>query len=155
MINLQTKPFEMKDLTLFECEDPDIWSKMEFNLSRAESNFVSVISPIGQVVSVIGMKYIRTGVAEVGIFRSPALEKRKLDFARFMKWMVDEYIVQNYKIHRLEIYCDKDWSMGHRWASFLGFQFEGVCRAYGEDLKDYNQFSRIYPKGEIWRQAHS
>ena len=143
--DIQFKPFEMRDLCMFEpIDDQDFWELMEWNIRLKDRNFVSVIGVSGVVLAIVGMTYIRRGVAEVGVFRSKSYDKKKGLYARFMKFLLDEYLPENFDIVRLELYIDIDWPKADRWASFLGFEYEGICKCYDIEKKDHKQYARIY-----------
>lgn len=44
---------------------------------------------------------------------------------------------------RLECTCAADDARGHRWANLLGFEREGLMRAYGADGRDYVLYARV------------
>jgi hypothetical protein len=49
------------------------------------------------------------------------------------------------KVHRVEASTALGWPPGKRWLEMLGFENEGVLRAYGPDRRDFLRFARVLP----------
>jgi hypothetical protein len=49
------------------------------------------------------------------------------------------------KVHRVEASTALGWPPGKRWLEMLGFESEGVLRAYGPDRRDFLRFARVLP----------
>jgi hypothetical protein len=47
------------------------------------------------------------------------------------------------EIRRVEAYVYPAFEPGHRWARMLGFEFEGLMRAFGQDGNDMAMYARI------------
>ena len=48
-------------------------------------------------------------------------------------------------VHRVEASTAVGWPPGRRWLELLGFDCEGVMRAYGPDRRDFLRFARVLP----------
>jgi RimJ/RimL family protein N-acetyltransferase len=46
-------------------------------------------------------------------------------------------------VHRVEASTAVGWLPGRRWLEMLGFECEGVMRAYGPDRRDFFRFARV------------
>lgn len=46
-------------------------------------------------------------------------------------------------VHRVEASAAVGWLPGRRWLELLGFECEGVMRAYGPDRRDFFRFARV------------
>lgn len=149
MTNLKfdCKPFSLDDLDSFDPMEEDtqgfdIYEVMRYNHGREDGHFISAINSYGITVAIAGLKEIRPGVAELGVFRSKHYKTHRIGFSRLLKFLVDDYLPE-LGYHRLEIYVDSEWEQADKWASFLGFTYEGICFAYDKNLKDYKQYSKI------------
>lgn len=137
----------MSDLTAFI--GPNIWADMEHNLTVPTTHFLSLVNDDGEVVAIAGWTFVRAGTIEVGVYRSDSVDNYWLGFSRIIKNLVDLYIPNRIpNVHRAEIYVDVDWEMGGKWANFLGFEYEGICRAYDKNYKDHALYSKIYERAK-------
>lgn len=47
-------------------------------------------------------------------------------------------------IHRVECEVAHGFLAGHRWVRMLGFDHEGVMRAYGPDGRDFHRYAKVF-----------
>lgn len=143
--SLDLHPFSMKDLISFTpLENLDVWSIMEGNLALGHTEYVTMTNAYGISVAICGIIFLRPGVAEVCVIRSPLVKKHAKDFSRMMRFLVDEYLPERFSYHRLEMYVDANWPSCDRWAKFLGFKKEGLAKCFTPDGRDHFSYARIY-----------
>lgn len=95
----------------------------------------------GVVLGVIGFVQVLPKVYEVFLFPSVYLYENRIAFARLMKYYKEEAIV-HYDWHRLQMVTPND-ELHIRWASFLGFEKEGILRKFDYNGEDHIMWSVV------------
>ena len=83
------------------------------------------------------------GVAEGWVISSKRIYKNRIKSARLIKKRMDILCSAN-KIWRLQTSVKANFSMGLRFAEFLGLKNEGLMIAYGPDKSDYLRMAKTY-----------
>lgn len=47
-------------------------------------------------------------------------------------------------VHRVECEVAHGFLAGHRWVRLLGFEHEGLMRAYGPDRRDFHRYAKVF-----------
>lgn len=130
--------FKMQHLIEFDSlSGYDMWSIMEFNLSRKDQAFLSLIKD-DKVYAIFGLVEIRRGVVELGVFRGKYYESVMYEFSRATKNLIYQNLAKNYV--RAEVYIDMEWQGADKWASFLGLTEDGICYNYDVTRKPHKRY---------------
>lgn len=89
----------------------------------------------GVILGVIGFIPISPGVIEVWLVPSKHIFKYSIAFARLMRYY-RENIVIACQWHRMQLVAPND-DLHNKWASFLGFEKEGILKQWGHDKTDH------------------
>ena len=84
-----------------------------------------------------------SGVAEGWVISSKRIYKNRIKSARLIRKRADILCSAN-KIWRLQTSVKANFTMGIRFAEFLGFKNEGLMRGYGPDKSDYLRMAKTY-----------
>jgi len=95
----------------------------------------------GIVLGVIGFIEVLPNVLEVFLFPSTHIKDNTVAFARLMKYYKEEAIT-HYTWHRLQIVTPND-ELHRRWATFLGFEEEGILRKFDFNGEDHVMWSVV------------
>jgi len=124
--------------------------KREFvkNLDKENMDIFMLVENNKDTISIFGLNHLRVGVAEAWSIPGKLVEKRnKKVFCKTLMGMLN-FAFDKMGLHRIEIAIPTYLGeRGFKWAKFLGFQFEGICRAYNRDYQDHSIFSRI----RVWQ----
>jgi len=90
-----------------------------------------------------GIVPLWNGVAEGWVISSKRILSNKIKSSRLIKERTD-LLCANNKIWRLQTAVKADFKIGMRFAEFLGFNNEGLMRAYGPDKTNYYRMAKIY-----------
>ena len=90
-----------------------------------------------------GIVQLWDGVAEAWVLCGINVFDIKFLAARTIKELQDE-TCKKYKIRRLQTSVKAEFKRGLRFATWCGFETEGLKRKYGPDGTDYYQMSVIY-----------
>lgn len=140
MSNIRAIPFKKEHIELVEIREREKDMLQKFGASEQRLAFLEATHCAetliykGIVLGVVGFIEITPKVFEVFLFPSIYVYENRIAFARLMKYYKEEAIV-HYDWHRLQIITPDD-ELHKRWASFLGFEQEGVLRKY--DYKGEN-----------------
>jgi len=93
------------------------------------------------VLGVVGYVPIVPGTYEVWLIPSSHISTHSLAFAKLLRYYKEE-IMPSFEWHRLQMVAPND-ELHERWASFLGFQKEGILRQWGHDKMDYVMWSAV------------
>lgn len=142
-MRVKIKDFEVIDLDKFDCRDdfPNLKETMEININDSARDTLTIMYG-DEVMFLAGVRYLRDGVAEAWMLGSDLVEKHKLPFYRTVKGLI-EFCFHKLDIHRLQISVEADWKSGTKWATNLGFNYEGLAVAYSSDKKDHHIFARV------------
>ena len=83
------------------------------------------------------------GVAEGWVISSKRIFQNKIKAARLIKRRTD-LLCNNNKIWRLQTAVKANFTLGVRFAEFLGLKKEGLMEKYGPDKTDYFRMAKIY-----------
>jgi len=95
-----------------------------------------------KVVAVGGVHIMWDGVGEAWALVSPKIEGNGIVFARYAKKMFDAIIKDN-KLTRVQATIHASDVTAAQFASWLGFESEGVMRKYGMNGEDYVRVARV------------
>ena len=84
-----------------------------------------------------------SGVAEVLVISSKRIFENKIKAARLIKKRT-YLLCKNNKIWRLQTSVKANFTIGVRFAEFLGLRKEGLMEKYGPDKTDYFRMAKIY-----------
>jgi L-amino acid N-acyltransferase YncA len=84
-----------------------------------------------------------SGVAEGWVISSKRIFQNKIKAARLIKKRTD-LLCKNNKIWRLQTAVKANFTIGVRFAEFLGLKKEGLMEKYGPDKTDYFRMAKIY-----------
>ena len=90
-----------------------------------------------------GITPIWDGVAEGWVISSKRIFQNKIKAARLIKKRTD-LLCNNNKIWRLQTAVKANFTIGVRFAEFLGLKKEGLMKMYGPDKTDYFRMAKIY-----------
>ena len=90
-----------------------------------------------------GIVQLWDGVAEAWVLAGKNIFDIKFLAAKTIKKLQDQ-TCKKYKIRRLQTSVKADFDRGLRFATWCGFEIEGLKRKYGPDGTDYYQMGCIY-----------
>lgn len=142
MINIER--FELKHLLNFEPKFafPDIIANMEANMNNPYRECLSLMNG-STLVSIAGVNYLRPGAGEVWLIPGTAVEKNKFCFFKAVKWLIETYLFEHKKLHRLEMAIKADWEQGKLWAKKIGFEYEGMMKQWCPNKEDHLLYARL------------
>jgi len=94
-------------------------------------------------VYAFGLVLLWKGVAEAWLMASQNIFDIKFLAAKTVKEQT-EIISKKNKIKRLQTSVKAEFKQGVRFATWLGFEIEGLKKNYGPDGSDYYQLARIF-----------
>ena len=124
-------------------EIPDLNGQMKRNLLNPNFDTFVMLEK-DEVICFFGLFHQRLGAAAAWIIPGVLIEKFKFGFFKSIHRMLDFAYIR-LGLHRIEIAISTEWKKGGKWASKLGFQLEGVSRAYDSNFQDHYIYSRIEP----------
>lgn len=98
-------------------------------------------------LAVMGVATMFERSCEAWIFCDKEIVKYPRELLEATKQAMHE-IVEESDMVRLQAHCLADWLEANSFLRHLGFELEAMCRCFGPDLEDYNQYVRIEP----WQQ---
>jgi hypothetical protein len=106
---------------------------------------LAVFSDDGKALLVTGLVFYWNGVAENWciVIDRELMEKNAKSLVRDMHMMIDE-ARKGFKLHRIQCIVDSENVRDLRWATFFGFEPEGLMKKYGPDGKDYYRLARTF-----------
>ena len=144
-------PTDLQDVAAFDPEEeiPTLFQDMEWCIGADHIDILTMFNEQGGVVCLCGLVHIRPGVAEAFIIRSKIIKNHKLDFYKAVRWFLDRcFLKEGYNLHRVQLAIDCSWIEGAKWATSIGFKFEGIAKDYILK-KDHAIYARI----KKWQQA--
>tara|TARA_Y100000004_G_scaffold181104_1_gene226421 strand:- start:109 stop:558 length:450 start_codon:yes stop_codon:yes gene_type:complete len=97
----------------------------------------------GKPVFACGIVQLWDGVAEAWVLAGKNIFDIKFLAAKTIKRLQDE-TCKKYKIRRLQTSVKAEFKRGVRFATWCGFEVEGLKKQYGPDGSDYYQMGIIY-----------
>lgn len=102
----------------------------------------TILSPSGdKVLAVVAGYPIFTKVMDLYAVVDKSVDEHHVYYAKAMKCLIDTEFDRR-GLNRVQIHILADMPWAARWASFLGFVFEGRLRHYGEENKDHFLFAK-------------
>jgi len=136
--------FQMGHLDNFvsRFEFPDLAHHMELNLVNEGRECISILNDT-TLICIAGVNYLRQGVGEVWLIPSVDVDNHKYGFYKAVRWLVDKYLLEYKKLHRLEMAVKADWEKGLKWAKSIGFSREGFMKKWCKDQQDHILYARV------------
>ena len=103
-----------------------------------EGDAVSVVTEDESVIAVAVAYQCAPGVAEVCLMETPEIEKHGRRFYELSRQFLDSL-----PFHRVQAYCAVSFTRSYKYLRNLGFQCEGVMRAFALDGTDVFMMGRI------------
>ncbi len=131
-------------MELHECflSDQSVRSRTLFAF-EAGHPIVTLCSPESDdPLACVGCNRIFSQVAECWTLLSKDVERYPFYYASAMK-RISETAFVFYGLERMQISIKADQEWAHKWAKYLGFDFEGEMKSYGEELVDYFLFAKV------------
>lgn len=147
MSKIKAVPFKKEHIGLIDIRDLEKETLEYFGASEQRLAYLEAthcaetILYKGIVLGVVGFIEITSKVFELFLFPSKYLYENRIAFARLMRYYKEEAIT-HYNWHRLQIITPDD-ELHKRWASFLGFEKEGVLRKYDYKGRDQIMWSVV------------
>ena len=147
-----------KNIKLFKKEDADLIiaeglndKLMEIDASFEDNRICNYSKPgqaftyflNGKPVFACGIVQLWDGVAEAWLLAGNNVFDIKILAAKTIKQLQDQ-TCKKYKIKRLQTSVKANFERGLRFATWCGFEVEGLKRKYGPDGTDYYQLGIIY-----------
>lgn len=107
----------------------------------ADREDVTVIWHRAAPVAVAGTISLRPNSVALLFFATPAVSEIGLPLTRSVRETLAT--LERHGVHRMECVTLAGYGEMQRWLRLLGFEQEGVCRAFGRNGEDFLQFSRI------------
>ena len=101
----------------------------------------TIVAPSGPI-AVVGLIKRHSRMAEVWSLTSTAVYQYPFGFHRIVKKLLADY-AKTLGLKRLYMTVREDFEEAQKWACALGFQPEGLLRAFGPDESNYYLFARI------------
>lgn len=140
---MKVVPFEMEHLSLIDPQFHQrhaaslIGSARREDAGEAFSGFIG-----GTCVGAAGVKMLWKGVGEAWAYLSPEALSHGFRVTRAVRRGLEDLIAKH-GLWRVQMTVRKDHAAGHRWASFLGFEVEGIMQKYGPDGADFFLYARV------------
>lgn len=141
LLPYQPGHLDVMDMNLADRSREQMEEAVRCRASDPDSHLATLL--VGNdVISIVGLKVLHEGVAEVNAITSPLVSRLPLAFTRLCKGLIASYM-KDLGLHRVQFYVRFDNEMGRRWAVVLGFQEEGYLRNFSQDRAGYFIFARF------------
>lgn len=106
---------------------------------------ILLFGPDGKPILLTGLILFWSGVAEnwCMVIDREAMLKYSKYVVKDMLEMIDQ-AKNAFSLHRIQCIVDAENERDIRWASFYGFEKEGLMRKYGHDGKDFIRMARVF-----------
>jgi hypothetical protein len=141
---VRLKHLEPSDLDSFETRD--LYNKFyEDMLYSIEASNREVILVTYDKISlmILGVNYFHPGVGELWLVPSKHVLRFPLQTVKITKTLIEGCLFAERKMRRLFFYVNNSWEKGHKWANVLGFNLEGIAKAYGENNEDFALYAKV------------
>ena len=91
----------------------------------------------GHLIACVGISEMWQGMGEAWFVGSSQLNKKSRSFLRLAKSGIYEKVANEHGLRRVQAACLASWPTALRFAKFMGFQEEGLMKAYGQNGEDY------------------
>jgi len=142
------RKFQVADLLTIEpmtafAEDKDIVFRIRDNLAQLpESMAVTVVNPAGEAIAVFYALPLYPKVWELCAYVDKSVDQCGLHYSKVTKSLV-ALLFRATTINRLQLTMRADQPWAGRWATFLGFNFEGRLRKYGAEGVDHFLYAKV------------
>jgi hypothetical protein len=92
---------------------------------------------------ILGVNYYHAGVGELWLVPSKYVSRFPFQTVKITKTLIEGCLLAERKMRRLFFYVNNSWEKGHKWAKLLGFQVEGIAKAYGENNEDFALYAKV------------
>ena len=115
------------------------WEEYLHELEQPGNSFTAIYN--GDVILSGGMTFLWEGVYEGWVIASNKVWDYPLASARIVKKTFEQLIEKN-KVVRLQTAVKDNFKLGHRFASWLGLENEGIMKKYISN-EDHTRYARI------------
>jgi hypothetical protein len=132
------------ELNLLEAYEADYQVKERFVMQSRRGSFVKTItfprsdSPLASVAG----RHLFSKTMTVSALVDEEVSNFSVYYAKSMRQVID-WAFKAYALTRMQFFVRSDQVWGKRWAKFLGFEYEGTLKSYGEELFDHDLFARV------------
>lgn len=95
-------------------------------------------------IAIFGWAFLSPKVVQLWGLLSEEVRSRKILFHKTVREFLI-YAFEKYGLQRMQFSVRVGFKVGWDWARSLGFQCEGIMRAYGPEATDYWLFARVRP----------
>jgi len=137
-------PFKEEHLEQFVYRGRRILGDYETELIRVYAKCGPAYTALdgNAIIGIAGVVILWPGVGEAWVYANPEIRRYPKTIHRAVKEKLDE-IIAGYGLHRVQAFVLSDFETGIRWVKRLGFEEEGLMRAYTPDGKDCIRFARV------------
>jgi hypothetical protein len=89
-----------------------------------------------------GIFVLWDNVAEGWVMATHDVWQHRISMAKHFKKKFD-VLIETSKVKRIQTSVKADFELGHKFATWLGFEKEGLMKYYGPDGSDYVRYARI------------
>jgi len=147
---MNVKPFKIKHLKDMSLKRE---AYKEYFMPHIEDGIVYELSQGAEVVTildekfvygVLGLREIWPGVADAWAVLGEQVQEHPIGFHRLVLSVIAHY-ERELNLHRIQISVREEYKAGRKWAQKLGFEEEGLMKAYTSDKINYYRFGRTRP----------
>ena len=95
-----------------------------------------------EIIGIAGVVILWPGVGEAWTFLNPSFKRYAKSIHRAVKEKLQE-IMDTFNLHRVQTTVLDGFEAGIRWVKRLGFEEEGIMKAYGPNGEDFIRFARV------------
>ncbi len=114
--------------------------KYALYLEQVGTSFTAIVD--NKPIAAGGIFVLWEGVAEGWVMATSDIWKHSISMAKHFKKKTN-VLIETTKIKRLQTTVKADFKLGHKFATWLGFEKEGLMKYYGPDGSDYIRYARI------------
>lgn len=144
----QVVRFEMKHLNEIELREHDKTTVANIphfrkwcEIYEKNRGAYTLLSPDG-IICIAGVAPVWPGVGAAWSVTSDLVNKYPKAYFKATKQVLDA-ISADWKLHRVQVSVNVENKKAVNWVQHLGFQFEGLMRAYGVDKQDHYLYARV------------
>lgn len=143
-MEVKLKHLEPSDLDDFELRDfyPTFREDMLYSIELA-SREVLLVTLGDKKLMILGINYYHPGVGELWLIPSIYMKQLPYQTIKITKTLIDGCLFSERKMRRLFFYVNNGWMKGHKWAKALGFNKEGIVKAYNENYEDFALYAKV------------
>lgn len=125
-----------KGLDDYELSEMSINDRKQFFINQSEHGPTISASYDNHIVAIYGGVILWRGVAEAWSLFDPEVRIHKLGMCKAALAFFDMLLIA-FDLHRVQITVRKDSERDVAWATYMGFEPEGLMTAYSADKEDY------------------